>query len=243
MESQPAYFRYWGKSAKDFPPRRAQYPGWHLLPWHCLDVAAVGVTYLRQADRLRSFLAHGIGIDPDVLIGLFGYFLALHDLGKFSVRFQAQRDDLLTLLQRKSCSQPYTVRHDSLGYAYWQQCISPQWVQRPALAKFSGRGSECWAAAAMGHHGQPPISAKSAAQGFVLGQHFTSDDQQAAADMPDQRGLAQLTVFGPPAGGEIKEDWYQSFFPKGAAVYPDQDSEGMRQLAQPQSPGKGLRNH
>ncbi len=172
--------RYWGKSAKDYPSRKEQYPGWHLLPWHCLDVAAVGVVFLQQAHRLRSFLAHGIGIDSDVLTGLFGYFLALHDLGKFSVRFQAQRADLLRLLQGRSCSQPYSVRHDSLGYAFWHQCVWPQWKQRPTLAKFSDRSFECWAAAAMGHHGKPPISAKSAAQGFVLDQHFSLEDQQAA---------------------------------------------------------------
>ncbi len=31
----PAYFRYWGKAEKDGP-------GYHLLPYHCLNVAAVG---------------------------------------------------------------------------------------------------------------------------------------------------------------------------------------------------------
>ena len=33
-ESVPSYFRYWGKAEKDGP-------GYHLLPYHCLDVAAV----------------------------------------------------------------------------------------------------------------------------------------------------------------------------------------------------------
>ena len=30
----PSYYRYWGKTAKD--------GSYHLLPYHCLDVAAVG---------------------------------------------------------------------------------------------------------------------------------------------------------------------------------------------------------
>ena len=29
-----SYYRYWGKAEKDGP-------GYHLLPYHCLDVAAV----------------------------------------------------------------------------------------------------------------------------------------------------------------------------------------------------------
>ena len=34
MDKQASYFRYWGKAEKDGP-------GYHLLVYHCLDVAAV----------------------------------------------------------------------------------------------------------------------------------------------------------------------------------------------------------
>ncbi|MBI5641767.1 MAG: hypothetical protein HZA17_15230 [Nitrospirae bacterium] len=34
-EATPSYFRYWGKAEKEGPM-------YHLLPYHCLDVAAVG---------------------------------------------------------------------------------------------------------------------------------------------------------------------------------------------------------
>lgn len=34
-----SYFQYWGKAEKDGP-------GYHLLPYHCLDVAAVGASPL-----------------------------------------------------------------------------------------------------------------------------------------------------------------------------------------------------
>jgi CRISPR-associated endonuclease/helicase Cas3 len=33
------YFKYWGKAEKAEDGRT---PGYHLLPYHCLDVAAVG---------------------------------------------------------------------------------------------------------------------------------------------------------------------------------------------------------
>jgi len=174
------YLRYWGKSARDFPPRRECGAGWHLLPWHSLDVAAVGVAFLRRAHRLRSFLASAIGIESEALISLFALFLALHDLGKFSVRFQAQRGDLLKILQGRSCSQPYSVRHDSLGYAFWHQEVWPQWHEQSVLARFSGRSFDAWAATATGHHGKPPIPAKSATQSFLLDDHFCPDDKRAA---------------------------------------------------------------
>ncbi len=33
-DSLSSYYRYWGKAEKEGP-------GYHLLPYHCLDVAAV----------------------------------------------------------------------------------------------------------------------------------------------------------------------------------------------------------
>ena len=39
MNSKPLYYQYWGKARN-----KEVGPGydWHLLPYHCLDVAAVG---------------------------------------------------------------------------------------------------------------------------------------------------------------------------------------------------------
>ncbi|MGK0497486.1 HD domain-containing protein, partial [Neptuniibacter pectenicola] len=38
MTSIPPYMQYWGKAKKDPDSEGADY---HLLPYHCLDVAAV----------------------------------------------------------------------------------------------------------------------------------------------------------------------------------------------------------
>ena len=43
------YFHYWGKA----DPHYAGEPKWHPLVFHCLDVAAVGVEYLRCAPAQR----------------------------------------------------------------------------------------------------------------------------------------------------------------------------------------------
>ncbi|MBW2122700.1 MAG: hypothetical protein JRH07_12790 [Deltaproteobacteria bacterium] len=37
VDSFPGYYRYWGKADPDY----SDDPKWHLLVYHCLDVAAV----------------------------------------------------------------------------------------------------------------------------------------------------------------------------------------------------------
>lgn len=94
MESQPAYFRYWGKTIRELPPPKPQYPGWHLLPYHCLDVAAVAFVWWDASPSIRRAFAAAFDTDfHDVrtmawLKAWVVFFVALHDFGKFDVRFQ-----------------------------------------------------------------------------------------------------------------------------------------------------------
>ena len=46
----PSYYNYWGKAT----PADQAGASCHLLPYHCLDVAAVGVIYLREAPSDRK---------------------------------------------------------------------------------------------------------------------------------------------------------------------------------------------
>ena len=106
---------YWGKTR----------PAFHLLPYHALDVAAVGREYLLRHHRLRRFLAAAFGLPEPVFVAWFTFFLALHDLGKFAESFQAQRADVFLLLQpgRKLGDKTSPERHDSLGYALWREVL------------------------------------------------------------------------------------------------------------------------
>ncbi|WP_220496077.1 HD domain-containing protein [Pseudoalteromonas sp. SG41-5] len=47
--SIPSYFKYWGKAKKDPLQSGADY---HLLPYHCLDVAAVADIWLTESRTL-----------------------------------------------------------------------------------------------------------------------------------------------------------------------------------------------
>lgn len=65
-------------------------------------------------------MLHCAGCSP---IGLawHDFFLTLHDLGKFSYRFQGLRKDLLKSLQGIETRDGYTWRHDSLGWMLWSE--------------------------------------------------------------------------------------------------------------------------
>ena len=180
-----SYFAYWGKAR----PAEGE-SSFHLLPYHCLDVAAVGRVYLRRAPALLSWLSDEFGFaDKDALCDWITFWLALHDLGKFSTSFQGQRADLAEELQGKpliTAGLP-GVRHDSLGMQFWTEHIQPiaiteNWFgEDPDLFD----GIDYWARAVTGHHGQPPLSAVSR-----LSRHFCPDDVVATKEfVQDMRAL------------------------------------------------------
>jgi CRISPR-associated endonuclease/helicase Cas3 len=169
----PAYFHYWGKAG-------AQDDGFHLLPYHCLDVAAVGRCLLSGHAVYRDGLAELTGLDGQTLIDWVGVFLALHDLGKFASSFQQLRPELLPSgVGRRSV--PYTERHDFLGYRLWREKLTP-WLQQAGKLPASGSrvgptAINLWLQAVTGHHGQPPVQHS---PGFHLDDHFLAPDIKAA---------------------------------------------------------------
>lgn len=147
--------RYWGKAK----PSNSGLIGWHLLPYHCLDVAACGVEYLRRAPSLRRMLCDRLGMTPDQLERWLAFWLALHDLGKFSTAFQGQRNDILLTLQHRESRHGYSTRHDTLGLVYWTAVLEDAALDEGWFGPDSSslrRAVDHWVRAVTGHHGQPP---------------------------------------------------------------------------------------
>ena len=173
-------FGYWGKAR----PTEGE-PDCHLLPYHCLDVAAVGRVYLQRAPALLAWLSDQLGFSNQALLcDWVTFWLALHDLGKFSISFQGQRSDLVKHLQGEA---PTTaglagVRHDSLGMQFWTNYVQP----RAEVEDWFGddfevfEGIQCWARAVTGHHGQPPLNKVD-----FLSRHFQPPDIAAAQGFVD----------------------------------------------------------
>lgn len=172
--SPKKYDPYWGKA-------RAQTdgPACHLLTFHSLDVAAVGLAYVRAAPGLRQSLQSLMGnAEPEALLSWVTFWLSLHDLGKFSISFQGQVPDLVRRLQGSlpAALGLHGVRHDSLGLWLWTTALQPiadeeAWFgSDPETAD----GTQFWVRAVMGHHGQPPIE-----ESRSFSSHFRAQDVHA----------------------------------------------------------------
>lgn len=88
MES---FFRYWGKAEREGER-------YHLLPYHCLDVAAVGAVWWNASPSLRQAFTVNSTLPIEQLRAWVLFFVALHDYGKFDVRFQLRVKSVWQLL-------------------------------------------------------------------------------------------------------------------------------------------------
>lgn len=173
-----AIYRYCGKAR----PAAEAGADYHLLSYHCLDVAACGWLLLSDDFPWARTLAGELDISMEQLRRFFVFFLCLHDLGKFSRTFQ----NLVTqgrfpALVEAVEGMPYSVRHDSLGFWLWKDAQE----LRAAFAGFFGLSDQqvrvngqlrIWFEIVTGHHGRPPRRASQS-----LGEHFLRADIEAAA--------------------------------------------------------------
>jgi CRISPR-associated endonuclease/helicase Cas3 len=198
------YYRYWGKAR----PSISSAAAYHLLPYHCLDVAAVGRVFLQRSPGLRHWLGAVMGASDEELLGWISFWLTLHDLGKFSEAFQGQCPDAVTALRGASQTspRPYSVRHDTLGMVFWSQSLFDRAVDEewfgPRTDDYQD-GLHAWMRAVTGHHGQPPLGDA----GIAWTHHFekTFDAPaiqqfcQAARELFLSPSVAQLpTTMTPP---------------------------------------------
>lgn len=219
-EQMASYWGYWGK-ARPASNVEAQY---HLLPYHCLDVAVVGKVYLQNNPRLLRYFSQAIGVPDREILDWLTFCLALHDLGKFAVTFQAQRSDLLEELQHRASARPYTVRHDTLGERLWLKLLesAPQVLGLgPDSRRYRSR-LQPWIGAVTGHHGQPP-----GVMSDSLLAHFEQSDIDAAAEfvaearrllLPD-RSLQKILAVEPELHAE--QSRRLSWWLAGVAVLAD----------------------
>ncbi|SEG52549.1 CRISPR-associated helicase/endonuclease Cas3 [Oceanospirillum linum] len=79
------YYRYWGKAKKDSDNESVSY---HLLPYHCLDVAVVAECWWEQSSTIRNAFMTQTGLEEIKAKAWILFFIALHDYGKWDLRFQ-----------------------------------------------------------------------------------------------------------------------------------------------------------
>jgi CRISPR-associated endonuclease/helicase Cas3 len=153
----PLYYKYWGKAKKKDDG------GWdyHLLVYHCLDVAAVGRVILNNNELFKSLkkiaTSHNFSAENLLLL-----LLAVHDFGKFSKSFQSIIPEVQLLLQGVNRGNSGVIRHDSLGVSLWKskyfeiisEILINQCGQKTSISILNTIQSFIYCTA--GHHGVPP---------------------------------------------------------------------------------------
>jgi CRISPR-associated endonuclease/helicase Cas3 len=179
------YFRYWGKAEKDGS-------GYHLLPYHCLDVAAVGKVLLEKNPLLLKRLSELSGIEEIALKQTLLFSLSIHDLGKYSETFQFVMPALLNKLQGKvkSQKQPYSRRnfcHGSIGFLLWKESAFTQFIEKMAKDRLTNSEDDWWwdifkwfLETSNGHHGLPVKQGNK-----VSDDYFAESDKQAVFQFVD----------------------------------------------------------
>ncbi|WP_347331183.1 CRISPR-associated helicase Cas3' [Marinimicrobium locisalis] len=171
----PAYYRYIGKAQS--PEGMAA--SCHLLPYHLMDVAAVGKCALKADPRLASDLAGFLELEPGEVQSLFVFGLLLHDLGKMTASFQSLFEPMG--LARVSLPDGVSYdgkngRHDQLGYDVWKknQRASPIKVANLREKRRVG----FYLGVFWGHHGKPVEQAPTVPRGES--RRLTEEDVEAA---------------------------------------------------------------
>lgn len=165
----PAYYKYWGKARKE---PGSEGPEYHLLVYHCLDVAAVGFLLLDPKKPLCQQLAAQLETEPEWLQEWFCFCLILHDLGKFCRAFQNLAPNLSSCLVSFDARCVYDKRHDTLGFSLWVNGLNKKLVQ--VIPAECSRIFEGWLEVVCGHHGKPPENLR------VIKSYLLEDDELAA---------------------------------------------------------------
>lgn len=200
------YYRYWAKTEKIGGDDAVSY---HLLPYHCLDVAAVGAIYLAEHPFFRDLFSQALGLEPGLFCRLSSFFLALHDLGKFTLSFQAQAPEVYRELRGRLPEALASERHDNLGLLLWKEKVSEA---LHCKGIFSASGSHArnspwlvWAEAVTGHHGQPPRDRRKQGVGRLRLNRFVESEDEGVATLFAEEVGAFFLDEPVSAPGDLKE--------------------------------------
>lgn len=152
MGNAEIIYKYWGKADKD--------GDYHLLVYHSLDVAAVGKVWLEKCPDFVKRASNASGLSRKAFVEWFVFFLALHDIGKFSFDFQNLCPAIREKLHGgKKIVSVYSTRHDQKGFVYYNELLFDQFhssyfdeINATKLKEFF----DLFAKISFGHHGIPP---------------------------------------------------------------------------------------
>ncbi|WP_100158464.1 CRISPR-associated helicase/endonuclease Cas3 [Proteus columbae] len=151
------YYSYWGKFKSDNNSEC-----YHLLPYHSLDVAAVGSILFSADTKIVKDISDFLQINAEDFSKLFYFILSLHDIGKFSSSFQYIGKNIIDKKQIPESRFSYdgkNYRHDRLGYYFWMQIKETVFSLVIPDGDYNNRklsnGFLIMIETVLGHHGKP----------------------------------------------------------------------------------------
>lgn len=140
-----------GKQSWEY--NQVDYAAYHLLPYHCLDVAAVADQWWLHSSSLRRQFTQAMQVETeDQAYSWVLFFVALHDLGKLDIRFQCKAPTVLQQLQpdiKKYLKEPYY--HGTSSYA----CFLEE-MRLYGIGFLAEEAASDWMQQVAGHHGVIP---------------------------------------------------------------------------------------
>lgn len=163
--SKTLFYQYWGKASIEDDQFL-----YHLLPYHSLDVAAVATVWWEVSPAIRQRILQNSQLSENQLKAWVLFFIALHDLGKFDIRFQLKCRDVLRLLRDED---DIEALDSQLSRKYWHGEYAYSWCFEDLAGRFDWKidddpfadeaeGEAIWQAwkpwlqAVAGHHGKEP---------------------------------------------------------------------------------------
>ncbi|MHC1759490.1 MAG: CRISPR-associated helicase/endonuclease Cas3 [Negativicutes bacterium] len=157
MNNRPVYSKYWGKASRVIGSADKSF---HLLPYHCLDAAFVAHTWWESSARVRDMVQTCIqsSLPTNQIKAWLLFFVALHDLGKWDLRFQLKSPETWKILHQnwnfddfciETNSSIHNYDHGKMGYEIFCRDMNDMAQDNESWY--------AWISAVTGHHGTLPV--------------------------------------------------------------------------------------
>ncbi len=191
------YFKYWGKASKEDN-------SYHLLPYHCLDVAAVASAWWLHSPSIRNSFIKSIDLPEKQARAWVLFFIALHDFGKIDLRFQMKAPQFSPYGDKNIQVNCKDYFHGIEGYNwYFREAIE---YGLPFIEEYEDItvNGELWMSATGGHHGTIPLNPEADSTSFSIPKTLSQDLQARNQWLQDLEKLfllpAELSLADMPEG-------------------------------------------
>jgi CRISPR-associated endonuclease/helicase Cas3 len=159
--------------------KQKDYASYHLLPYHCLDVAAVASVWWKHSPSIRNSFIKSTALSAEQTRAWVLFYVALHDFGKLDVRFQLKVPQLAPYKDKDIQVDCKNYYHGEQGYFwYFREAIEYGLPVKEEYDEIEAVKGEQWMSATGGHHGVIPIGVEEDTLTFPISK-IQDQDQQA----------------------------------------------------------------